>query len=183
MDEDEYKLSWRPVSDKKELAALSQFDCAEPWPTSPRGRRLPAHPRIWEHDAQRHVKNMRQNAKGDDRVLVGFDTTEQPPVQAAVVHLRFRLNGKNLAVILETGAVALSYRRKEPPFLGDEIMAVAEAEAHTVMAERDCSGLALVGHIHTGNNASMRMASRNQWEALEPPPRNGGYVRWGRALS
>ena len=162
--EDNYSrlLQWRVLASKAEAVPLEQFDCAEPWPKAPGGRRLPQHPRMWEHEAQRHVRNLRQIMRAGDRVLVGVDTSREADITAAVLHLRFREEpGSRLIAVMEVGAVAMSHRSPHPPYVGDEIMAVAEREALAVVDERGCAGLALVGFIHTRNNASMRMASRN----------------------
>lgn len=181
MSEDEYALEWRALTRKGEATPLTQFQCAQAWPTTPGGRRLPAHPRKWEHDAEKHVRNLRQLMRPGDRVLVGVDNATDPPVVAAVLHLRFQRRDDSLIVVLEVGAVAMSHRSPEPPFLGDEIMAVAEDEGRAALEESDCSGLALAGFIHSENNASMRMASRNEWEPLGGPGETG-YVPWRRVL-
>ena len=63
--------------------------------------------------------------------------------------------------------------------MGDEVIAVALAEAQAAMATRSCTSGILAGHIHVENNASMRMVARNGWEPLADPGESG-YVPWGR---
>lgn len=176
------RLQWRVLASNAEAITLQQFECTEPWPRTPGGRRLPQHPRRWEWDAQRHVRNLRQLMRTGDRVLVGVDTSTGTNIIAAVLHLRFHENaGSRLVVFLEVGAVAMSHRGQHRPYIGDEIMAIAESEACAAMKERGCTSLVMAGFIHTRNNASMHMASRNNWEPLESL--QDDYVRWGRHLA
>jgi hypothetical protein len=181
VDEEPLSLVWRAITNKIELTELTQFQCAQPWPKSPRGRKLPLHPRQWEWDAQRHIRNLRNLMRNDDRVLIGVDQTSGPKTSVAIVHLRFHQNDQALVVVVEVGAVAKAYRRTEPPYMGDQIMTITEAEARAAMADRGCNSLNLGGFIHVKNNASMLMVSRNGWEPMEAPS-NDGYVRWGRRL-
>lgn len=182
MSDDSRALEWGALEHKREAAPLTQFECAEPWPKSPGGRRLPEHPRSWEWDAQRHVRNLQHLMRPGDRVLVGVDKSKGTDVTAAVLHVRFRVEAESrLVAILEVGAVAMSHRSPDPPYLGDEIMAVAEAEARAAMERHSCTSLILAGFIHAKNNASMYMADRNRWEPLGAP-RDDGYVPWGRRL-
>ncbi|MDX6258995.1 MAG: hypothetical protein QOH84_683 [Kribbellaceae bacterium] len=174
-------LDWQVLEGKRLATRLQSFQCTEPWPTTPGGRRLPQHSRRWEWDAQRHVKNLNQLMRSGDRVLVGVDTSTGVAVDAAVVHLRFVVDGLKLVTKIEVGAVAMSHRSPNPPFLGDEIMDVALAEARATMRERECAVGLLAGFIHVDNNASMRMAARNGWEPQEAPT-EAGYVRWARRL-
>jgi hypothetical protein len=175
-------LDWQPVDDKKTAAVrFQQFQCTQPWPTTPGGRRLPQHPRPWEWDAQRHVKNLCQLMRDGDRVLVGVDGAADEPVDAAILHLRYLVERPRFVAQLEVGAVAMSHRSPEPPYRGDEILRVALAEARSTMTDRLCSSGLLAGFIHVENKASMRMATRNEWEPLSDPGA-GGYVRWGRAV-
>jgi predicted NBD/HSP70 family sugar kinase len=174
-------LDWQMLEDKKAAARLQGFQCTGLWPTTPGGRRLPQHPRQWEWDAQRHVRNLSQLTRPGDRVLIGVDGATAPAIDAAVTHLRFVVNVQKLVATVEVGAVAISHRSPDPPFLGDEIMDVALAEARTVLSDRGCTVGLLGGFIHVENNASMRMATRNGWEPLEDPTTEG-YVRWGRPL-
>jgi hypothetical protein len=108
--------------------------------------------------------------QANDRVLVGFDTSGETDVAAAVLHLRIERQGPNrLIAHVEVSAVAMSHRSPDPPYLGDEIMAKALAEARAAMTRYSCDSGMLAGYIHTDNNASMRMAARNDWEPLEAP--------------
>jgi hypothetical protein len=175
-------VTWQPVTTKKELTTrLQAFHCTEPWPTTPGGRRLPQHRRLWEWEAQRHIRNLGQLLRPGDRVLVGVDTSMNPPVDAAVLHLRFAVRERKLLAKLEAGAVATTHRSPGPPFLGDEIMAAALSEACTALRTNNCTTGLLAGHIHVKNNASMRMAARNGWEPISDPNPEG-YVRWTRRL-
>jgi hypothetical protein len=76
----------------------------------------------------------------------------------------------------------MSHRSPDPPYLGDEIMEVAVAEARAAMRERGCTVALVAGFIHVDNKASMRMAARNAWEP-QGAPTEVGYVRWARRLS
>ncbi len=114
--------------------------------------------------------------------MFGVDASEGEPVDAAVLHLRFLLAGTRFVAKLEVGGVALTHRSPVPPFIGDEIMAMALYEAEGFMTVRSYTSGLLAGFIHVDNNASMRMAARNDWEPLDDPL-EGGYVRWGRHLS
>lgn len=167
-------LDWQALEDKKSAARLQGFVCTQPWPTTPGGRRLPKHPRSYEWDAQRHVRCLSQLMRAGDRVLVGSDAES---ADAAVVHLRFVEADSLLVTKVEVGAVAMSHRSPDPPFLGDEIMEVALAEALSALRECDASQVHLVGSIHVENRASMRMAQRNEWEPMGPPSEEG-YVKW-----
>jgi hypothetical protein len=182
VSKDEYALEWRALANKGEASPLTQFQCTQPWPTTPGGRRLPAHPREWEHDAQKHVRNLRQLMRPGDRVLVGVDNATDSAVVAAVLHLRFQRRDDSLVVVFEVGAVATSHRSSEPPFLGDEMMAVAEAESRAALTESGCAGFTLAGFIHSENKASMRMASRNGWEPLGGPG-DTGYLPWRKVIA
>ncbi|WP_328322681.1 hypothetical protein OHA70_28195 [Kribbella sp. NBC_00382] len=175
-------LEWQLLEEKKLATRLQCFQCTEPWPTTPGGRRLPQHPRRWEWDAQRHVKNLNQLMRPGDRVLIGVDTSTGVAVDAAVVHLRFLVDGAKLVAKIEVGAVAMSHRGPDPPYLGDEIMDVAVAEARAAMHQQDCTVGLLAGFIHVDNKASMRMAARNGWEPQDAPT-EAGYVRWARRLN
>jgi predicted NBD/HSP70 family sugar kinase len=176
-------LDWQSVDDKKTAAVRFQhFQCTQPWPTTAGGRRLPQHPRPWEWDAQRHVKNLCQLMRDGDRVLVGIDDAGVEPVDAAVLHLRYLVDLPRFVAQLEVGAVAVSHRSPGPPFRGDEILQVALVEARSTMTDQACVKGLLAGFIHVENNSSMRMAARNEWEPLGDPGA-GGYVRWGRALA
>lgn len=115
-----------------------------------------------------------------DLVLIGVDTSTAAADDAAVVHLRFLVDGTRLIAKVEVGAVAVSHRSPDPPFWGDEIMSVALAEARKAMGDRGCLAGLLAGFIHVGNNATMRMAARNGWEPQGDPAE--GYVRWARPL-
>jgi len=118
----------------------------------------------------------------EDRVLVGVDTSTATPIDAAVMHLRFAVEGTKLLAKLEVGAVAMSHRSPDPPFLGDEIMDLAVTETRAALRDRGCAVGLLAGLIHRENNASMRMASRNGWEP-QGDPAEKGYVRWARRLN
>lgn len=176
------QLVWHALAHNREALALTQFTCTTEWPKTAGGRRLPTHPRTWEYDAQRHVRNLRELMKPDHTVLVGSDETTDPPATAAVLHLSFQRRGGGLVAFLHVGAVAMSHRRSGPPYLGDELMTVAEREAVAAQTRDGTSNLVLAGYIHTDNHASMRMAARNGWEPLEAPT-EGGYVSWGRRIA
>ena len=109
------KLDWRPIEHKGDAAFLQQLQCTQPWPTTATGRRLPKHPRSWEWDAQRHVRNLSQLMRSADRVLVGCDTSGESEVVAAVLHLRFeQTESSRLIAHVEVGAVAMSHRSPDP---------------------------------------------------------------------
>jgi hypothetical protein len=78
-------LDWRSVERKRDASFLQQFECTQPWPKTVGGRRLPKHPRPWEFDARRHVRNLSTLMHAEDRVLVGFDALDEAEVAAAVV--------------------------------------------------------------------------------------------------
>lgn len=175
-------LDWRTVEDKRETLVVQQFQCADDWPRTARGRKLPKHPREWEFEAQSHVRNLNMLMRDGDRVLLGYDTTVDPEVIAAVLHLRFEVRGTRVVTESKVGAVAMSHRSPSPPYYGDEIMAVALEEARAAVGRYGCTDGMLAGHIHVENNASMRMAQRNDWEPLAGSD-HGGYVPWGRTLA
>ena len=138
---------------------------------------MPRHPRPWEWDAQRHVRNLRQLWKNGDEILVGSDPMAS--VDAAVMHLRHADDGTRLLTRVEVGAVSMAYRGPEPPYFGDEIMRLAHARARAQMESRAYDTAFVGGFIHVDNAASMRMAARHDWEPLADP-QLGGYVPWGR---
>lgn len=175
-------LDWQAIEDSKELTRrLQGFCCTKPWPTTPQGRRLSQHPRPWEWDAHRHVRNLGRLLREGDRAMIGVDLSTDEAIDAAVVHLRYLVDGPKFVAKVEVGAVALSHRSPDPPFIGDDIMQVAREEALIAMDARGGEIGILAGIIHVQNDASMRMATRNGWEPQGDPGLDG-YVRWIRPL-
>ena len=175
----EFQLEWQQCADKRDAIRFQGFVCTEQWPTTPGGRRLPRHPRHWEWEAQRHVRNLRQLGRDGDEILVGTDP--DTTVDAAVLHLRHGDDGTRMMTRVEVGAVSMAYRGVGPPYLGDEIMTLAHSRARTHMASRSLEVAFIGGFIHVNNTASMRMAARHAWEPLTDPQLSG-YVPWGRNI-
>ena len=170
-------LDWEPIS-KREAIELQSFTCTDDWPRTPGGRRLPTHPRQWEWEAQRHLRNLSQLLRDGDAALVGRD--EERRIGAAV-HLSYDKSGDLVVATIKAGAVSTRYRRLGDRFVGDEVLEVAKEEARARALQVGASQLLLEGYIHRENRASMRMAERAGLEPQGLP--TSAYQAWIREIS
>lgn len=170
---------WVELLDKGEVrrwsSTLQQFACTEPRPRSEGGRKLP-HPRPWEWEAQRAVRNAAQTFRRGDLLLLRRIEDDL----AGVMHVRIyvsRDDGPPVAEVV-VAAVARAYRGNKPPHVADELF---ERALQWLDARAGFEHVRLVGDIHIENLPSMKWATRHGFEPLVGVDEaDGGYVPWGR---
>lgn len=169
----ERRLQWTRIT-KQEARELQSFTCAAAWPCTPGGRKDPKHPRPWEWQAQRHLRQLTQHLREGDIALVGRD---EAGLIGAAMHLSFAGKGDLLVVEVKVGAVSMRHRHQRGVFLGDELVDVAKSVAIDEARLVGASAISSLGYIHERNLASAYMAMRAGAEPQELPD-DHGYQVW-----
>ena len=166
-------LVWRQLKTAAETRPLQAFACTEDRPRTQGGRFLP-HPKPWEWEAQRHLRQLSQHFKYGDLVVVGLRHDEP----LACAHLLVDQEpGRLVGVFVAAAAVGRPVRGQGG--------AVADALMHQIAA--DCAAIAsaagatdhvISGKIHVRNIASQLMAQRAGMEPNGLPAED--YQLWAR---
>lgn len=163
-------LDWQRITTRRGAAILREFTCTTDPPRTPGGRRLP-HDRLWEWEAQRHLRQTSQLLQPGDLLLVGTRGTEL----IAAVHLKFDASDDLFEVFIAAGGVALSARGKGGG-IADQMLATIRAEGIARARALGCIHLVLTGKIHRNNHASQRMVQRAGFEPYGLPSTD--YQSW-----
>lgn len=162
---------WLRVTNRREARVLQGFTCTSDFSRTPGGRRLP-HDRVWEWEAQRHLRQVSGLLRPGDLALVGTQRNDA----VAAAHLQFEDSGDVLAVFIAAAGVSWSERRQGGG-LADLMLKTIHDEGLARATSRGQAHLVLTGKIHASNTASQLMVQRAGWEPYDAP--SVGYQSWG----
>lgn len=168
------QLRWRQITTRREAAVLKNFTCTTDLPRTPGGRKL-KHPRPWEWEAQRHLRQADQQLTPGDVLLLG----EEEHNILAAIHVQFDATDTLLAVYLAAGAVTIDVRR-QGGIIADEMLAEVHSLANSTATDRSLTHVVLTGKIHVANHASQRMVERAGFEPVDLPAED--YQTWSLRL-
>lgn len=167
-------LNWRFLTTRAETRGLQNFTCAADFPTTPGGRRLP-HPKPWEWEAQRHLRQLSQLLRPGDVVVSARENDE---VMAAA-HLQLDADGDVLVLFHAAVGVGLSSRGLGGE-LADELLARSENLGLERARELGCSHLVVTGKVHVANAPSQQLMARALWEPNSWPVNQ--YQSWAKLI-
>ena len=166
---------WQRMTTRAEARALQSFRCTTNHPESPGGRRLP-HPRPWEWEAQRHLRQLSQLLLPGDVALLGRVDEEV----IAALHLTFDADADLLVAFHAAAGVAQTVRGLGG-HVADELLTEAEQVAAELATARGCRHVMTSGKVHLRNTASQRMLARAGWAPLGAP--TGTYQSWAQVTT
>lgn len=164
------QLGWRTITARREAVVLKNFTCTTDPPKTPGGRKL-KHPRPWEWEAQRHLRQTDQLLGPGDMLLLG----ESDGVVLAAMHLQIESTKTHLDVYLAAGAVNTDVRRQGGA-IADAMLAQVRAAAASAAGNHGFGATVLRGKIHLENRASRRMVERAGFEPFGLPLND--YQEW-----
>lgn len=169
-------LAWELLTTKAAARELQAFTCTTDPPRTTGGRKL-RHPRIWEWEAQRHLRTASQQFRAGDALLVGRDGGGEI---AAAAHVDYDANSGLLVAYINALGVAMSHRNQGGA-TADEALQVVRQTATDEANTRWCSTLLLTGKIHRHNQASEYACLRAGLEPLPLPA--GDYRTWALKIT
>lgn len=168
---------WIIIRDKGTLRPfnpqLQAFQATEDPPRLENHRRLP-HPKPWEWEAQRHVRNLVQQYKTGDVVLLRLGPERD---LYGVAHIRLLSSDSRMVVGLEAIAVAQHMRGSTPPHIGDELYNYALDMLDEIIPD-EVTQVLLAAMVHVDNRASQRMLKRHKFEPAQAASTNMTYEKW-----
>lgn len=166
------ELSWSTVTARRGLVLLQQFTCTSERPGTPHGRPLP-HPRPWEWDVQRHLRELAHHLRPTEVALLG----RRGEHLVAVAHVIFTEDDDAVEAFLAAIAVSTEVRG-EGGNIADATMAEVWNLTCARAVDRGASELFLTGKISTRNLPAQRMAERCGQEPVGLP--SGELQLWIR---
>lgn len=166
-------LTWEALPDRKAARELEGFTCTSDPPRTDQGRRCP-HPRPWEWEAQRHLRQAAQVLRPGDALLVGRDEAREIVVAA---HIDYVEAARGLIAYINAFGVSVTQRRSGGA-VADEALRFVWLTACEEARSRGVPSLVLIGKIHRHNRASQYACLR---AGIEPGPvadAVGDYQVW-----